>query len=275
MVKLLVVYCHPVPDSFSAVLRDTVVESAEGRGHEVRVIDLYAEAFDPVMSEQERLGYHTAGTNEVPVRAHLERLRWCTGLIFVYPTWWYGQPAMLKGWIDRVWVPHATFTLPTDKIDKLVFFNGHGGNTAVMDIVARDLRARHGMLTASCSWFGLFDSADLFDKRELSHGIHAGEGETSVMLAARGHLVDMSLARDFTSRSEQWAEDHDYLGVGSTPVKLGWLIQDLNRDGACGNAAGAEAQKGELLLNRGVEHFIAMLRELDGLSTDDLDAFPT
>ena len=55
----------------------------------------------------------------------------------------------------------------------------------------------------------------------------------------------------------------------------GWLIQDLNRDGACGNAAGAEAQKGELLLNRGVEHFIAMLRELDGLSTDDLDAFPT
>ena len=160
-------------------------------------------------------------------------------------------------------------------VRKLVFFNGHGGNTAAMDIVARDLRARHGMLTASCSWFGLFDSTDLFDKRELVHGIHAGEGETSVMLAARGHLVDMSLARDFTSSSEQWADDYDYLGVGSTPVKLGWLIQDLNRDGACGNAAGAEAAKGELLLNRGVEHFIAMLRELDRLSTDDLDAFPS
>ena len=160
-------------------------------------------------------------------------------------------------------------------VRKLVFFNGHGGNTAAMDIVARDLRARHGMLTASCSWYGLFDSTDLFDKRELVHGIHAGEGETSVMLAARGHLVDMSLARDFTSSSEQWADDYDYLGVGSTPVKLGWLIQDLNRDGACGNAAGAEAAKGELLLNRGVEHFIAMLRELDRLSTDDLDAFPS
>ena len=131
MVKLLVVYCHPVPDSFSAVLRDTVVESAEGRGHEVRVIDLYAEAFDPVMSEQERLGYHTAGTNEVPVRAHLERLRWCTGLIFVYPTWWYGQPAMLKGWIDRVWVPHATFTLPTDKIE----WTPHLTNIRLMGVV--------------------------------------------------------------------------------------------------------------------------------------------
>ena len=131
MVKLLVVYCHPVPSSFNAVLRDTVVESAEGRGHEVRVIDLYAEAFDPVMSEQERLGYHTAGTNEVPVRAHLERLRWCTGLIFVYPTWWYGQPAMLKGWIDRVWVPHATFTLPTDKIE----WTPHLTNIRLMGVV--------------------------------------------------------------------------------------------------------------------------------------------
>ena len=160
-------------------------------------------------------------------------------------------------------------------VRKLVIFNGHGGNTAAMDIVARDLRARHGMLTASCSWYGLFDSSDLFDKRELAHGIHAGEGETSVMLATRGHLVDMSLARDFTSRSEQWARDHDYLGAGATPVKLGWLIQDLNPDGACGNAAGADAEKGERLLERGVEHFIAMLREIDGMSADDLDAFPT
>ena len=174
----------------------------------------------------------------------------------------------------RVWMEIGA-SVARAGVRKLVIFNGHGGNTAVMDIVARDLRARHGMLTASCSWYGLFDSSDLFDKRELAHGIHAGEGETSVMLAARGHLVDMSLARDFTSRSEQWARDHDYLGAGSTPVKLGWLIQDLNRDGACGNAAGADAEKGERLLDRGVEHFIAMLREIDGMSADDLDAFPT
>ena len=174
----------------------------------------------------------------------------------------------------RLWMEIGASVARTG-VRKLVFFNGHGGNTAAMDIVARDLRARHGMLTASCSWYGLFDSTDLFDNRELVHGIHAGEGETSVMLAARGHLVDMSLARDFTSRSEQWADDFDYIGVGSTPAKLGWLIQDLNRDGACGNAAGADADKGELLLGRAVEHFIAMLREIDGLSADDLDAFPT
>ena len=160
-------------------------------------------------------------------------------------------------------------------VRKLVIFNGHGGNTAATDIVARDLRARHGMLTASCSWSGLFDSSDLIGAREFIHGIHAGEGETSVMLAARGHLVDMSQAQDFVSRSEQWANDYHYLGAGSTPVKLGWLIGDLNREGACGNAAAATTEKGERLLARGVEHFIAMLREIDRLPADDLDAFPT
>ena len=131
MVKLLVVYCHPVPNSFNAVLRDAVVESAEHAHHEVRVIDLHAEGFDPVMGEQERLHYPVPDVNEVPVKAHLERLRWCTGLIFVYPTWWYGQPAMLKGWIDRVWVPHATFTLPTDRID----WTPHLTNIRLMGVV--------------------------------------------------------------------------------------------------------------------------------------------
>ena len=129
--KLLVVYCHPVPASFNAALRDTVVKSAEARGHEVRLVDLYAEGFDPVMDEQERLGYHTPGTNELPVQTHLEHLRWCTGLIFVYPTWWYGQPAMLKGWIDRVWVPHATFAMPSDKID----WTPHLTNIRLMGVV--------------------------------------------------------------------------------------------------------------------------------------------
>lgn len=113
--RLLIIYCHPVAASFNAELRDTVATTAQERGHEVRMVDLYAQGFDPVMREQERLDYHTPVVNEAPVEAHLELLRWCTGLIFVYPTWWYGQPAMLKGWIDRVWVPHATFAMPTEK----------------------------------------------------------------------------------------------------------------------------------------------------------------
>jgi NAD(P)H dehydrogenase (quinone) len=58
------------------------------------------------------IDYHTPGLNEEAVADHLAALRWCEALVFVYPTWWYGPPAMLKGWLDRVWVPHATFEMP-------------------------------------------------------------------------------------------------------------------------------------------------------------------
>jgi putative NADPH-quinone reductase len=110
--RVLLVYCHPDPDSFTAVVKAAALEGLAQAGHEVRVADLYAENFNPVMSRDERRGYHTEGANEGPVAEELERLRWAEALVFVYPTWWYGQPAMLKGWLDRVWVPHATFKMP-------------------------------------------------------------------------------------------------------------------------------------------------------------------
>lgn len=111
--RALIVYCNPNPDSFSAHLCRTVVAALERRGAQTRLIDLYAERFDPVMGLEERLGYHTPGCNETPVASKLEAIRWCDTLVFVYPTWWFGLPAMLKGFLDRVFVPHATFTLPT------------------------------------------------------------------------------------------------------------------------------------------------------------------
>ncbi|MEM8854537.1 MAG: NAD(P)H-dependent oxidoreductase [Pseudomonadota bacterium] len=111
--RTLVVYCHPNPESYCAHLRDTVLEALAKRGDEVRVIDLYAKGFHPVMDCAERLGYHTPFDNEEAVADDLEALRWCDAVVFVYPTWWFGLPAMLKGWLDRVLVPHATFSLPT------------------------------------------------------------------------------------------------------------------------------------------------------------------
>jgi NAD(P)H dehydrogenase (quinone) len=112
--RILVVYCHPCPESFvAAVLQSALTGLARG-GHEVRVLDLHAMGFDPVMRAQERRDYHSPAINEQPVSEHLAALRWCEAVIFVYPTWWYGPPAMLKGWLDRVWVPHATFTMPAD-----------------------------------------------------------------------------------------------------------------------------------------------------------------
>ena len=84
--KVLVVYCHPCPDSFAAALRDTVLAALAKAGHETRLTDLYAQGFDPVMGEAERRGYHTPVENEAPVADHLADLRWCEGLVFVYPT---------------------------------------------------------------------------------------------------------------------------------------------------------------------------------------------
>lgn len=110
--RILLVYCHPCPESFTAAIRDRAVAALTGAGHVVEVTDLHAEDFDPVMDARERRGYHTPGENERPVAEHLAALRRADGLVFVYPTWWYGLPAMLKGWLDRVWVPHATFTMP-------------------------------------------------------------------------------------------------------------------------------------------------------------------
>jgi putative NADPH-quinone reductase len=110
--RVLVVYAHPCEDSFCAAIRDRTIATLAEAGHDVRLLDLYAMGFDPVLSAGERRAYHTPGDNEGPVAEHLAHLRWCEALLFVYPTWWYGQPAMLKGWLERVWVPHATFRMP-------------------------------------------------------------------------------------------------------------------------------------------------------------------
>ncbi len=110
--RLLVVHAHPVPESFSTALFGAVVEAAAGAGHEVRALDLNAEGFDPVMGEEERRGYNDGSPPTDPViRRHVDHLLWAEGLIFVYPTWWMGQPAILKGWLDRVWRLGVAFRL--------------------------------------------------------------------------------------------------------------------------------------------------------------------
>lgn len=111
--RILLVYCHPCEESFNRAIRDAALAALTEAGHEVQLVDLYAEGFEPCMSGTERRGYHTPGDNEVPVARHIGMLRWAEALVFVYPTWWFGLPAMLKGWLDRVFVPHATFEMPT------------------------------------------------------------------------------------------------------------------------------------------------------------------
>ncbi len=116
MTRVLVVYCHPRSDSFAAALRDAALAALAAAGHESRLIDLYADGFDPAMSAAEHRDYEVEGVNEAPIAGQLAHLRWAEALVFVYPTWWFGLPAMLKGWLDRVFVPHATFAMPDGMI---------------------------------------------------------------------------------------------------------------------------------------------------------------
>jgi NAD(P)H dehydrogenase (quinone) len=110
--RALVIYCHPKEGSFTSAVRDRVLERLAAAGGEVRVVDLYRDGFQPVLTGPEWQGYLDAPDNLAPVSREVADLRWCDTLIFVYPTWWYGLPAMLKGWLDRVLLPEVAFLMP-------------------------------------------------------------------------------------------------------------------------------------------------------------------
>jgi len=101
--RVLVVYAHPLSDSFAAALRDAVVARLRESGHEVDHCDLYAEGFDPVLTAPERRAYNTATPDLTAVKAHVARLRAAEALVLCFPTWWYGMPAILKNRDGRNW----------------------------------------------------------------------------------------------------------------------------------------------------------------------------
>ena len=109
--RVLVVYCHPVETSFHAALHGEVVRNLKAAGHEVDDCDLYAEGFDPVLSREERLGYHEVPSNQLPLMPYIERLRQAEAIVFCFPTWCFGLPAMLKGYFDRLFMPGVAFDL--------------------------------------------------------------------------------------------------------------------------------------------------------------------
>ena len=114
--RLLLVFCHPDPQSYGAALRRTAADALRSAGHELREIDLYAEGFDPVFSAAEKTTYLSdTAQNIAGVAAHVDALRWADGWAVVYPTWFYGAPAMLKGWLERVWLPGVSFRIATAK----------------------------------------------------------------------------------------------------------------------------------------------------------------
>lgn len=146
-------------------------------------------------------------------------------------------------------------------VSRLVLFNGHGGNNAVLEIIARDLRIKHQMIVSTCSWFGFAEVPEEMNDPLLAFDLHAGKLETSAMLAARPELVDMSAAQDFVPAMSGWKDSFQAIGLTGQPGKPGWIIEDLNEMGACGNAQAATVRNGEKLLNSAAEQFAIYLEE--------------
>jgi creatinine amidohydrolase len=133
--------------------------------------------------------------------------------------------------------------------------------------VARELRAQHGLIVYSSSWYNLPIDAGVmgqFSADEHRFGIHAGDIETSMMLALSPNSVSMAEAQNFASTSQERAKHYALLGDGKS-AKLGWHMQDYNSQGATGNAAAATAAKGEALIQSAGEQLALLLKELVAL----------
>ncbi|MGI9646170.1 MAG: NAD(P)H-dependent oxidoreductase [Ilumatobacteraceae bacterium] len=171
MTRALVVYCHPSAGSFVEAVRNSALAGLDRAGAEVRVEDLYADGFDPAFSEEEWRRHLEPGADPA-VTPYAHDLAWADTLVLVYPTWWSGQPAMLKGWIDRVWVSGVAWDLPEganklrprlDNIRRIVAVTTHGSSKLVNSLegeggkrtVTRSLRSMCHR-RARTSWLALY-----------------------------------------------------------------------------------------------------------------------
>jgi NAD(P)H dehydrogenase (quinone) len=113
--RVMVIFAHPLGDSFNAALHGTVVTALRASGHQVDDCDLYAEGFDPILGAEERRYYHDETRNRAPVLAYVDRLIATEALVLCHPIWSFGPPAILKGFFDRVLLPGVAFTLEDGK----------------------------------------------------------------------------------------------------------------------------------------------------------------
>jgi len=159
-------------------------------------------------------------------------------------------------------------------IKKLVLFNSHGGQVSVMDIVARDLRTAHDLMVFSSNWYTLplgDEVMNLFTPAEHRFGIHAGDMETSMMLALGEKYVDMAHAQHFHTQAEERAKKYPILGNGMS-AKLGWQMQDYNPYGAAGDASIATSAKGHAVINAAGLQLARLLQEVSSLPLSTISA---
>ena len=156
---------------------------------------------------------------------------------------------------------------------KIILLNSHGGNIPPLDIVARDLRVRLGMLAVVASWSRFGQPDGLYTATERAHGIHAGDIETSLMMVFRPELVRTDLAENAVPSSVAMERDFTWLRV-TQPIGFGWAAQDVSPTGAMGDASNAAAHKGEASADYGATAFIELLHDVDAFDLSRLKAGP-
>jgi creatinine amidohydrolase len=147
-------------------------------------------------------------------------------------------------------------------IRKFVMLNAHGGNSPLMTIVATELRVRYSMLAVATSWTRFGHPGELVSPEEKAFGIHGGFVETSIMLALRPDLVDMSRAAAFPNAQRHFSDEFKHLRAYG-PHAFGWKMGDLSPEGVVGNAAGATAEAGERILDHAARGFVQLLKDVD------------
>lgn len=135
--RVLMVRAHPVRESLLQAAGDRAAAAITRAGHEIRQIDLYADGFEPTVSEEEWRMHKTGPALSPSLQSYADALGWAEHLVLVYPTWFGGFPAMLKGWLDRVWVRGVVCETSADSsrtrsklrhITHLTVVTTHGGS---------------------------------------------------------------------------------------------------------------------------------------------------
>jgi creatinine amidohydrolase len=150
---------------------------------------------------------------------------------------------------------------------KLVFLNAHGGQPQVMEIVARDMRVRHGMLALASGWWSAGLPEGVFPEGEMRHGIHAGAVETAMMLHIAPELVRMGRAENFAPATARTAGAYARLRMVG-PMQIGWMAQDLHPSGAAGDATLATAEAGRLMFEDVARRYAELLQEVAAYPLD-------
>ncbi|GLQ90006.1 NAD(P)H-dependent oxidoreductase [Dyella flagellata] len=112
--KCLVVVAHPLSESLCQTMARTAIDTLSSAGHTVAVEDLYGSSFSPALTPDERRSYYAAPFDAKAIQAQADRLLDAEALVLVFPTWWFGFPAVLKGWFDRIWAPGIAYDHASD-----------------------------------------------------------------------------------------------------------------------------------------------------------------